>query len=79
MNSLIYQTNLSVPSFLTMKTLIMNLGLTNTAFTEFLMISNLRIGFISNKSIGFLIKFNHAFSEQYHIFELPSLFATFNL
>lgn len=49
--------------------LIQNLGLANTAFNEFLI--------ISNKYIGFLLKFYHGFSEQYHIFELRSLFATF--
>ena len=41
--------NFSVPSFLTMKTLIQNLDLTNTAFNKFLI--------ISNKNIGFLHKF----------------------
>ena len=52
-----------------MKTLIQNLGLTNTAFNEFLI--------ISNKNIGFLLKFYHGLSEQYHIYELQSLCATF--
>ena len=50
-----------VPSFLAMKTLIKNLGLTNTAFNEFLV--------ISNKNIGPFIKFYGGYSEQYHIFE----------
>ena len=61
--------NLPVPSFLTMKTLMQNLVLTNTAFDEYLV--------ISNKNIGFLLKFYHRFSEQNHILELRSLFATF--
>ena len=52
-----------------MKTLIQNLGLTNTVFNEFLI--------RSNKNIGFLLKFYHGFSEHYHILELRSLFATF--
>ena len=52
-----------------METLIQNLGLTNTAFNEFLI--------IANKSIGFLLTFYHGFSEQYHIFELRSLFTIF--
>ena len=52
-----------------MKTLIQNLGLTNTAFNEF------RI--ISNKNIGFLLKVYHGSSKQDDIFELRSLFATF--
>ena len=64
-----YQTNVSVPSFLTMKTQIQSLSLTNTAFKEFLI--------ISHKNIGFLLKFYQEFSEQYRIFELQSLFATF--
>ena len=46
-----------------------NLGLTKTAFNEFLI--------TSNKNIGFVVKFYHGFSEQYRIFELRSLFATF--
>ena len=68
-NSLTYRTNISVPSFLTVKTLIQNLCLTNIAFNEFLI--------ISNTSISFFLKFYHEISEQYHIFELRSLFATF--
>ena len=52
-----------------MKTLTQNLGLTNTAFNEFLI--------ISNKSINFLLMFYRGFSEQYHIFKLRSLFTTF--
>ena len=40
MNSLKYQTNFLVPSFLAIKTLIKNLGLTNIIFNKFLMISN---------------------------------------
>ena len=39
--------------------LIKNLGLLNTAFNEFLI--------ISNKNISFLLKFYHGFSKQYHI------------
>ena len=66
---MIDEQNLSVPSFLAMKTLIPNLGLTNTAFNKFLI--------IPNKNIGFLLKFYHEFGEQNHIFELRSLFATF--
>ena len=58
----------NVVSFLAMKTLIQNLALKNTSFNDFL---------ISNKNIGFLLKFRHGFREQYHIFELRSLFATF--
>ena len=61
--------NLSVPSFLTMKTLIQNLGLTNTAFNEFFN--------ILNKNNGFLLNFCHGFSKQYHSLELRGLFATF--
>ena len=60
--------NLSVPSFLTMKTLILSFNLTNTAFNEFLI--------ILNKNIGFLFKFYHGLSELNHIFEFRSLFAT---
>ena len=52
-----------------MKTLIQSLGLTNTAFNVFFI--------ISNKNIGFLLQFYHGSSKQYHIFELRSLFATF--
>ena len=52
-----------------MKTLIQNLVLTNTAFNEFLI--------ISNKNFGCLIKFYHGFSKHYHTFDLRSLFATF--
>ena len=48
---------------------IQSLSLTNTAFKEFLI--------ISHKNIGFLLKFYQEFSEQYRIFELRSLFATF--
>ena len=51
-----------------MRALIENLGLTNIAFNEFLI--------ISNKNIGFLLKFYYGFSEQCHIFELQDLFAT---
>ena len=51
------------------KTLIQNFDLTNTALNEFLI--------ISNKNVGFLIKFYHGFSERYHTFELRSLFPTF--
>ena len=39
--------------------LIKNLGLLNTTFNEFLI--------ISNKNISFLLKFYHGFSKQYHI------------
>ena len=56
--------NLSVPSIFSMKTLTQNHGLRNTAFIEFLT--------ISNKHIGFLLKFYHGFSQKYHIFELWS-------
>ena len=52
-----------------MKTLMQNLGLTNTTFNKFLI--------ISKKNIGFLLKFYHGFSKQYHIFELRNLFTTF--
>ena len=52
-----------------MKTLIQKPELMNIVFNEFLA--------KSNKSIGFFLKFYHGFSEQYHIFELRSLFATF--
>ena len=52
-----------------MKILIQNLGLTNTAFNKILI--------MLNKTIGFLLKFHDGFSKQYHIFELWSLFATF--
>ena len=45
--------NLSVPSFLTMKNLIQNLGLTNTTFKEFFI--------ISSKNIAFFLKFYHGF------------------
>ena len=63
-----------------MKILITNLGLTNTTFNEYLMILNWSIGFyIEQISISFLLQFYYGFSEQYHIFELPSLFATFKL
>ena len=41
----------------------------NTAFNEFLV--------ISNRNIGSFLKFCHVFSEQYHISEFRSLFATF--
>ena len=58
-----------VPSFLTVKTLIQNLGLTNTPFNKFLI--------ISNKNIRFFLRFYHGLSEQYHIFEFQSLFTTF--
>ena len=64
-----YRTNASLPSFLNTKTQIQSLNLTNTAFKEFLV--------ISHKNIGFLLKFYQEFSEQYRIFELRSLFATF--
>ena len=47
--------NLSVPLFLTTKSLIQNLSLTNTPFNKFLI--------ISNKNIGFLIKFYPVFTE----------------
>ena len=57
-----------VISFLTMKTLIQNLGLTNTTFNKFLI--------ISNKNIGFLFRFCHKYSKQNHIFELWSLILT---
>ena len=67
--SLYIEQNLSVPSFLTRKTLIQNLGLTNIAFNEYLV--------IWNKNIGFHLKFYGRFSEQNHIFDLRSLFATF--
>ena len=46
-----------------------NLGLTHTATNKFLI--------ILNKSIDLLLKFCHGFSKQYHIFELQSLFTTF--
>ena len=57
------------PSFLTIKSPIQNLGLTNTAFDKFL--------FMPNKNIGFLLKFYLGFSKQYHIFKSENLFATF--
>ena len=60
---------MSLHSFLVMKTFIENLGLTKTAFNDFLI--------ISNKNIAFFLKFYNGFSEQYHISELQSLFATF--
>ena len=68
-NFSLYRKNHSVPWFLTMKTLIQNFDLTNTALNEFLI--------MSNKNVGFLIKFYHGFSERYHTFELRSLFPTF--
>ena len=52
-----------------METLIQNIGLTNTTFNRFLI--------LSNKNIGFLLKFYYRFSEQYYILELQSLFTTF--
>ena len=52
-----------------METLIQNIGLTNTTFNKFLI--------LSNKNIGFLLKLYYRFSEQYYILELQSLFATF--
>ena len=52
-----------------MKTLIQNLGLTITAFNEFFI--------VSSKNGGFVLKIYHGFSEQYHIFELRNLLATF--
>ena len=58
--------NLSVTSFLTMKTLIQNFGLTNTAIKKFLI--------ILKKNMGFLLKFYQGLSEQYHIFELRTKF-----
>ena len=61
--------NLSAASFLTIKTLIQSLSSTDVAFNEFLI--------ISNKNIGFLLKSYNEFSGQYHIFELRSLFGTF--
>ena len=45
-----------------MKTLIRNLGLKNTTFNEFLI--------ISNKNIGFLVKFYHANSIMFLSFEV---------
>ena len=42
-----------------MKSLMQNLGLTKTTFNELLI--------ISNKNIGFLVKFYHGFSEHYNI------------
>ena len=54
--------NLLIPSFLAMKTLIQNLGLANTFFNKFLI--------ISNKNICFLLKFYHGFSKQYHTLSL---------
>ena len=51
-----------------MKTLIQNLSLTNTTFNELLI--------VSNRNIGFFLKFSHGFSKQHHIFELWSLFGT---
>ena len=70
-NSSIYRTNLSVSSFLNIKTFIQNLGLTNTAFNEFLI--------ISNKNIGFLLRFYHVFSDNGFIifFKLRNFFAAF--
>ena len=55
-----------VPSFWTMKIHLQNPGLNNTTFSEFLIKSN---------NISFHLKFYHG--KQYHIFELWSLFATF--
>ena len=52
-----------------METLIQNIGLTNTTFNKF--------PILSNKNIGFLLKLYYRFSEQYYILELQSLFATF--
>ena len=46
-----------------------NLGLINAAFNEFLI--------ISNRNIGFLLKFSPGFREQYYVFEFQNLFATF--
>ena len=60
----------TVSSFLTMKTVIQNPDLANSAFNEFLI--------ISNENIGFLLKFYLRFGEEDHIFKLRSLFATFN-
>ena len=68
-NSSLYQKNLSVSSFFTKKMLIQDLGLTNTAFNKFFI--------LWNKNIGFLLKYYHGFGEQYHIFQLRSLFSTF--
>ena len=56
-------------SKISLKILIQSLAFPNTAFNEFLI--------IPNKNIGFLLKFYHGFSKQYHIFELRNLFATF--
>ena len=50
----------SVPSFLTMKTLIQILGLTNTAFNNF--------PITSNKNIDFLLKIYHGFSKTVSYF-----------
>ena len=61
--------SISVASFLTINTVTQKLGLTTTALNKFLI--------ISNENIDFLLKLYHGFSKQYHIFELRSLFATF--
>ena len=66
---LLYRTKSVGPFILTMKTLMQKLGLMNTTFNKFLI--------ISKKNIGFLLKFYHGFSKQYHIFELRDLFTTF--
>ena len=49
----IFEKNFSVASFLTMKTLIQHLNLTNTAFNEF--------SITSNKNNGFFLKIYHVF------------------
>ena len=67
----LYGTKSLGPSFLFMKTLIQNLRLRSTTFNEFLS------AILTSKGIGFLLKVYHGFSKQYHIFELRSLFATF--
>ena len=70
MNSSLYQTKLLDPFIFHYENSHAKSQLkANTAFSKFLI--------ISNKAIGFLLKFYHGFSKYYHVFELRSLFTTF--